>query len=101
MYFHLILPGIKHTQQSLSLDGSPWALGYQLSGEDKNFAYKWITGKPIFAMGRDNNLYGYAWANYGKIMNGNEGFWSGHKISELFDGSLKLIPTLKQILKKP
>jgi RHS repeat-associated protein len=98
---NLFILGIIHTHQALSLDGSPWALGYQLSPEDKDYAYKWITGKPIFAMGRDNNLYGYAWGNYGKIMNENKGFWTGHKVSELLDGSFKLIPTLKKIFKKP
>ncbi|WP_026998135.1 RHS repeat domain-containing protein [Flectobacillus major] len=98
----LFMLGVIHTHQALSLDGSPWALGYKLSGEDKDFAYKMIPGKPIFAIGRDGNLYGYAWANYGKkIMKGDEGFWTGHNTAELFDGSFRLIPSLKQIFNKP
>ena len=91
----------KNTQQRHKQFISPWALGYQLSREDKNFAYKWITGKPIFAIGRDNNLYGYAWANYGKIMNTDSGFWTGHTAQELLNGNFKLIPTLKNIFKRP
>ena len=86
------IKGHLHTHQALDkLGGTNRHYGF--TDEDRNFAYK--LQKPIFAMGRNNNVYGYDYLRYvgqtySPFLN-----MSGFSTSGLLSGKNSLIKYLK------
>lgn len=101
----MFIYGSIHTHQALTKQGR---LGdfYGLSGGnglfgDIEFAQFGTIGKPVFAIGANNSLYGYVWGDYGGLMKKHTGFWKNHNKGQLLNGTFKLLPKLKLAIPKP